>query len=118
VSRIRLIATARSIAVIGLRRRSVAGDDRRPDTRNVSSTKRPNAWPPDTSSQRGIFISKPFHEYTVEDFNAVIAGNLAGFFSHHHTAIEQHAERRGHIITSPTTLVEHPTRRRLPHWRR
>src|SRR6476660_2520927 len=28
----------------------------------------------------GIFISKPFHEYTADDFNRKLSVNLAGFF--------------------------------------
>ena len=56
----------------------------------------------------GIFIARPFNEYTVEDFNAVIAVNLAGFFHLTTRAIEHMLERdRGHIVSVSTTLVEH-----------
>jgi len=56
----------------------------------------------------GIYIGKPFTEYTVEDFNAVIAVNLAGFFHITTRAIEHMLERgRGHIVNVSTTLVEH-----------
>ena len=55
----------------------------------------------------GIFISKPFTEYTVEDFNALVAVNLAGFFHITTRAIEHMLERgRGHIVNVSTTLVE------------
>jgi NAD(P)-dependent dehydrogenase (short-subunit alcohol dehydrogenase family) len=56
----------------------------------------------------GIYIGKPFTEYTVEDFNAVIAVNLAGFFHITTRAIKHMLERgRGHIVNVSTTLVEH-----------
>lgn len=56
----------------------------------------------------GIFIAKPFTEYTVEDFNAVTAVNLAGFFHITTRAIEHMLEHdRGHIVNVSTTLAEH-----------
>jgi NAD(P)-dependent dehydrogenase (short-subunit alcohol dehydrogenase family) len=55
----------------------------------------------------GLFIAKPFTEYTVEDFDAVTAVNLAGFFHITTRAIEQMVERRrGHIVNVSTTLAE------------
>jgi NAD(P)-dependent dehydrogenase (short-subunit alcohol dehydrogenase family) len=60
----------------------------------------------------GIFIAKPFTEYTVEDFDAVIAVNLAGFFHITTRAIEHMLEQdRGHIVNVSTTLVEHANAR-------
>jgi NAD(P)-dependent dehydrogenase (short-subunit alcohol dehydrogenase family) len=56
----------------------------------------------------GVYIGKPFTEYTIEDFNAVIAVNLAGFFHITTRAIKHMLERgRGHIVNVSTTLVEH-----------
>jgi NAD(P)-dependent dehydrogenase (short-subunit alcohol dehydrogenase family) len=56
----------------------------------------------------GIYISKPFTEYTVEDFNAVTAVNLAGFFHITTRAIKHMLERgRGHVVNVSTTLVEY-----------
>jgi NAD(P)-dependent dehydrogenase (short-subunit alcohol dehydrogenase family) len=56
----------------------------------------------------GIYIGKPFTEYTVEDFNAVIAVNLAGFFHITTRTIKHMLDRgRGHVVNVPTTLVEH-----------
>ena len=56
----------------------------------------------------GIYIGKPFTEYTIEEFNAVIAVNLAGFFHITTRAIKHMLERgRGHIVNVSTTLVEH-----------
>jgi NAD(P)-dependent dehydrogenase (short-subunit alcohol dehydrogenase family) len=55
----------------------------------------------------GIYIGKPFTEYTIEDFNALIAVNLAGFF-HITTRAIRHMldQRRGHVVNVSTTLVE------------
>jgi NAD(P)-dependent dehydrogenase (short-subunit alcohol dehydrogenase family) len=56
----------------------------------------------------GIYIGKPFTEYTLEDFNTVVAVNLAGFFHMTTRAIRHMAEAgRGHIVNVSTTLVEH-----------
>ncbi len=55
----------------------------------------------------GIFIGKPFTEYTLQDFNALIAVNLAGFFHVTTRAIKQMLDRgRGHVVNVSTTLVE------------
>lgn len=55
----------------------------------------------------GIFIAKPFTDYTAEDFQAKIATNLAGFFH-----IAQQAARAmltqgsGHIVSITTSLTD------------
>jgi len=56
----------------------------------------------------GIYIGKPFIDYTVEDFNALIGVNLAGFF-HITTRTIKHMldHGRGHVVNVSTTLVEH-----------
>lgn len=57
----------------------------------------------------GIFISKPFIEYTPTDFQAVISTNLAGFFHISQRAAARMLERgSGHIVNMTTTLVEQP----------
>jgi NAD(P)-dependent dehydrogenase (short-subunit alcohol dehydrogenase family) len=59
----------------------------------------------------GIFISKPFTEYTEADFTRMLAINLAGFFH-----VSQHAVRQmltqggGHIVNLTTTLVRQPVK--------
>ena len=55
----------------------------------------------------GIYIGKPFTDYTLEDFNALIAVNLAGFF-HITTRTIKHMldQGRGHVVNVSTTLVE------------
>lgn len=59
----------------------------------------------------GIFISKPFTEYTQEDFVRKSSVNLAGIFY-----VTQHAIRQmltqggGHIVNMTTTLVGQPVK--------
>jgi NAD(P)-dependent dehydrogenase (short-subunit alcohol dehydrogenase family) len=56
----------------------------------------------------GIFIGKPFTDYTLEDFHALIAVNLLGFFNITTRAIPHMLDRgAGHIVNVSTTLVEH-----------
>ena len=55
----------------------------------------------------GIFISKPFTEYTVEDFDRVFDVNLAGFFHVTQFAITQMLKQsRGHVLQITTSLVD------------
>lgn len=57
----------------------------------------------------GIFIGKPFTEYTVEDFNNVIDVNVAGFFHITQLAIAEMLKKgHGHIVQITTALVEQP----------
>ena len=56
----------------------------------------------------GVFIAKPFTEYTAEDFAAKISTNLAGFF--HITqavAAEMLKQGSGHIVSITTSLTDH-----------
>jgi NAD(P)-dependent dehydrogenase (short-subunit alcohol dehydrogenase family) len=55
----------------------------------------------------GIYIGKPFTDYTLEDFKALVAVNLAGFF-HMTTRTIKHMldHGRGHVVNVSTTLVE------------
>jgi NAD(P)-dependent dehydrogenase (short-subunit alcohol dehydrogenase family) len=57
----------------------------------------------------GIFISKPFVDYTVADFTAMLSVNLAGFFHISQSAARRMLERRnGHIVNMSTTMAEQP----------
>ena len=57
----------------------------------------------------GVFIGKPFTEYTPDDFAAVTRVNLAGFFHITQRAIRQMATHAsGHVVNITTSLVEHP----------
>lgn len=60
----------------------------------------------------GIFISKPFTDYTVDDFNAKVATNLAGFFHITQKAAEEMLKQgSGHIVSITTSLVDQATSR-------
>ena len=56
----------------------------------------------------GIFVAKPFTQYTQQDFDAKIATNVAGFF-HITQAVVAQMERQssGHVVTISTSLVDH-----------
>jgi NAD(P)-dependent dehydrogenase (short-subunit alcohol dehydrogenase family) len=57
----------------------------------------------------GIFVSKPFVEYTQEDFDAVIGTNVTGLF--HATQLvlaELLAQRSGHIVNISAAIVDRP----------
>lgn len=57
----------------------------------------------------GIFIPKPFTEYTVEDFEHVVSTNLSGFFYLSQQALLQmRAQKSGHIVNITTALVDQP----------
>ena len=59
----------------------------------------------------GMFIAKPFTEYTEADFAAKIALNLAGFFYVSQCAIRQMLKQGGgHIVNITTTLVNQPVK--------
>jgi NAD(P)-dependent dehydrogenase (short-subunit alcohol dehydrogenase family) len=57
----------------------------------------------------GIFIPKPFTEYTTEDFNALVSTTLAGFFYVSQLAVKQMLKQKcGSIVSISTALVDHP----------
>jgi NAD(P)-dependent dehydrogenase (short-subunit alcohol dehydrogenase family) len=59
-------------------------------------------------SNAGIFINKPFTDYTPEDLAAVIAVNLAGFFHITQRTIPQMVvQGRGHIVNISASVVDH-----------
>ena len=59
----------------------------------------------------GIFIAKPFTEYTEADFAAMLGVNLAGFFHITQLAIaEMEKQGSGHVVQITTSLVDHATR--------
>src|SRR6478752_5175890 len=57
----------------------------------------------------GVFLSKPFVDYSEADFATVVGVNLAGFFPLSQRAAAAMLPRRsGHIITVTTSLVDQP----------
>jgi NAD(P)-dependent dehydrogenase (short-subunit alcohol dehydrogenase family) len=59
----------------------------------------------------GVFVAKPFTEYTEADFARVVALNLGGFFHVTQRAIRQMlAQGGGHVVNLTTTLVNQPVK--------
>ncbi|MFF4692264.1 SDR family NAD(P)-dependent oxidoreductase [Streptomyces sp. NPDC001307] len=55
----------------------------------------------------GIFVAKPFTEYTLDDYAAVVGVNLNGFFRITQLAIEQMlTQGGGHVVNITTSLVD------------
>jgi NAD(P)-dependent dehydrogenase (short-subunit alcohol dehydrogenase family) len=57
----------------------------------------------------GIFIGKPFTDYTDEDFDTVTGVNLRGFFEVSRGAVAAMLSREGggHLVNVSTSLVDH-----------
>jgi NAD(P)-dependent dehydrogenase (short-subunit alcohol dehydrogenase family) len=56
----------------------------------------------------GVYIGKPFTDYTSDDYAAITAVNLAGFFHITQQAIGPMVTRgAGHIVNISTSLVDH-----------
>ena len=57
----------------------------------------------------GVFIGKPFIDYTDEDYDAVTGVNLRGFFEVSRSAIAAMLTRDGggHVVNISTSLVDH-----------
>ncbi|HEY9642292.1 MAG TPA: SDR family oxidoreductase [Coleofasciculaceae cyanobacterium] len=57
----------------------------------------------------GIFIAKPFTQYTQDDYEAYLGTNIAGFFHITQLAIaEMEKQGSGHIVQISTSLVDNP----------
>ena len=57
----------------------------------------------------GIFISKPFTEYSVEDFHSIARTNLAGFFHVSQFAVTQmRKQRAGHVVNITASVADQP----------
>jgi NAD(P)-dependent dehydrogenase (short-subunit alcohol dehydrogenase family) len=55
----------------------------------------------------GVYISKPFTEYTVDEYAFVVGVNLTGFFAMTQRAVTEMLEQqRGHIVNITTILVD------------
>jgi len=56
----------------------------------------------------GIFIGKPFLDYTYDDFAAMTAVNLIGFFYLTQRVVRHMAKQGGgHVVNITTSLVDH-----------
>jgi len=57
----------------------------------------------------GIFVPKPFIEYTTEDFNALVSTTLGGFLYVSQLSVRQMLrQKNGSIVNLSTSLVDHP----------
>ncbi|MQY37422.1 Dihydroanticapsin 7-dehydrogenase [Streptomyces sp. RB17] len=60
----------------------------------------------------GVFVAKPFTDYTAEDYTAVTGINVAGFFHLTQQALPHLlAQGGGHIVSVTTSLVDSPDAR-------
>ena len=90
---------------------TVAGDIADPEVaKKVVSTAIQHFGRVDTLiNNAGIFIAKPFIEYTAEEFANVMSVNVAGFFHvSQQAAARMLSQRSGHIVNITTSLVDQP----------
>jgi NAD(P)-dependent dehydrogenase (short-subunit alcohol dehydrogenase family) len=90
---------------------NVAGDVGEPDTadRIVKESLERFGRIDTLVNNAGIFIAKPFTEYTQADYDAMLATNIAGFFYlTQRTARVMERQGCGHIVNITTTAAEQP----------
>src|SRR4051794_29388192 len=57
----------------------------------------------------GIYLAKPFTEYTEEDFNRMISTNVGGyFFITQQVVAQMRKQKSGHVVSMATVLTEQP----------
>ena len=57
----------------------------------------------------GIFRTKPFTDFTTEDFNALVSTNLLGFFYITQLTVKQMLKQKsGNVVTISASLVDQP----------
>jgi NAD(P)-dependent dehydrogenase (short-subunit alcohol dehydrogenase family) len=107
----RVVATARSIkpsnddGVL-----TVAGDIADPKTtgRVISEGLKRFGRIDTLVNNAGVFIAKPFTEYTAEDYAVALGVNVAGFFNITQAAVaEMEKQGSGHVVQITTSLVDH-----------
>jgi NAD(P)-dependent dehydrogenase (short-subunit alcohol dehydrogenase family) len=89
---------------------TVAGDIAEPETaqRVIDATLQRFGRIDTLINNAGVFVSKSFTDYSVEDYAHVTRVNLDGFFHVTRGAIEHmRGQRQGHVVNITTTLVEH-----------
>jgi NAD(P)-dependent dehydrogenase (short-subunit alcohol dehydrogenase family) len=110
----RVVANSRSItpgAFEGTEVLTVAGDiaDPRTAERVVGAAVERFGRVDTLVNNAGAFLSKPFVDYTADDFARLISVNLAGFFHVTQAAVRQMLQQGGgHIVNLTTSLVEQP----------
>jgi NAD(P)-dependent dehydrogenase (short-subunit alcohol dehydrogenase family) len=89
---------------------TVAGDIAEPETaqRVIDATLQRFGRIDTLINNAGVFVSKSFTDYSIEDYAHVTRVNLDGFFHVTRGAIEHMRGRgQGHVVNITTTLVEH-----------
>ncbi|SNS85253.1 NAD(P)-dependent dehydrogenase, short-chain alcohol dehydrogenase family [Streptosporangium subroseum] len=57
----------------------------------------------------GVFVAKPFTDYTDDDYATVVGVNLAGFFHLTQRALRPMLDQgSGHVVNITTSFVDHP----------
>jgi NAD(P)-dependent dehydrogenase (short-subunit alcohol dehydrogenase family) len=89
---------------------NVAGDIGEPETANRIMSEVERLGRLDTLvNNAGIFISKPFTQYTQADYDAMLSTNIAGFFHVTQLAVRlMERQGSGHIVNITTTAAEQP----------
>jgi NAD(P)-dependent dehydrogenase (short-subunit alcohol dehydrogenase family) len=107
----RVVATARSVKPLpDADILFVAGDiaDRKTAERAISEGVARFGRIDTLINNAGIFIAKPFTQYTADDYAAILAVNIAGFFHITQLAIAQMEKQgSGHVVQITTSLVDH-----------
>ena len=107
----RVVATARTMEpLIGNDVVVVAGDiaDRQTAERAISEGMARFGRIDTLINNAGIFISKPFAQYTEADYAAILSVNVTGFFHITQLAIAEMEKRHsGHVVQITTSLIEH-----------
>src|SRR5262245_5736351 len=102
----RVVATARSVKASS---DAIPGDiaDRKTAERTISEGMDRFGHIDTLVNNAGIFIAKPFTEYTEADYAAILGVNLTGFFNITQLAIaEMQKQASGHVVQITTSLVD------------
>jgi len=105
-----VVATSRSVDSSDPELLAVPGDLSRPGTGAGVVEQALNRFGRVDSlvNDAGVFIAKPFTDYTDEDYDAVTGVNLRGFFDISRSAIAAMlAHGGGHLVNVSTSLVDH-----------
>jgi NAD(P)-dependent dehydrogenase (short-subunit alcohol dehydrogenase family) len=108
----RVVATSRSIAPSNDEQvLAIAGDirDRATAQKVVAAAKERFGRIDTLVNNAGIFVAKPFLEYTQEDFDAVTATNVTGLFHVTQAVLaDLVAQGSGHVVNITASLVDQP----------
>jgi len=76
----------------------------------VSTAVQRFGWVDALVNNAGIFFTKPFTEYTPEDFRALSSTNLLGFIHTTQLAVKQMLSQKsgGSVVSITTSIVDHP----------